>query len=407
MNTPAASTDHLELEERLHRRLSEALEAEMQEGRLEGVPDRQSLRERLERLLDREPFILSRAEREALIRAVLDRTLGLGPLEPLLQDPTITEIMVNDPENVYIERDGRLEKTEIRFQDEAHLRHIIDRIVAPIGRRIDEASPLVDARLPDGSRVNAIIPPLALRGPALTIRKFSREPFTLERLVALGTLSQEMADLLAEAVRNRRSLVISGGTGSGKTTTLNALSLCIPHGERLITIEDAAELRLQHPHLVSLEARPPNIEGKGEVTIRTLVRNALRMRPDRIIVGEVRGGEAFDMLQAMNTGHRGSLTTLHANSPADALVRLESMVLMAGFEMPLSAIRRMIAGAVELIVQQDRLSDGRRVVTAVVELEREGSEGLRLVPRYLYDERLGAHRPAEAGEAVVRVPYRG
>jgi len=241
---------------------------------------------------------------------------------------------------------------DVAFRDDAHLRHVIDRIVAPIGRRIDESSPLVDARLPDGSRVNVIIPPLAIGGPALTIRKFARDPFTLEKLTSLGTINEEIAEFLRKCVIDRVSVIISGGTGSGKTSTLNALGLCIPEGERIITIEDAAELQLKHPDLVSLESRPPNIEGTGEIPIRTLVRNALRMRPDRIIIGEVRGGEAFDMLQAMNTGHRGSLTTLHANSPADAMIRLESMVLMAGFDMPVTAIRRMIAGAVEIVLSR-------------------------------------------------------
>jgi len=307
-----------DIEDELHQRLSAEVESEMLSGALSGVPDRDDLHRRAERLVGREPQVLTRAQQAALVRAVVDRVVGLGPLEVLLADPTINEIMVNDPWNVYIERDGRLERGEITFRDEAHLRHVIDRIVAPIGRRIDESSPLVDARLPDGSRVNVIIPPLALHGPALTIRKFSRQPFTLDRLVELGTLSEAMAAYLASAVRQRASIIVSGGTGSGKTSTLNALGLCIPESERLISIEDAAELRLQHPHIVSLESRPANLEGQGEVTIRTLVRNALRMRPDRIIVGEVRGGEAFDMLQAMNTGHRGSLTTLHANSPADA-----------------------------------------------------------------------------------------
>jgi len=293
--------------------------------------------------------------------------------------------MVNDAAHVFIEREGRLEQVDVAFRDDAHLRHVIDRIVAPIGRRIDESSPLVDARLADGSRVNAIIPPLALHGPALTIRKFSVEPFSLERLIGLGTVSQEVADFLRESVRDRVSIIISGGTGSGKTSTLNALGLCVPTNERLVTIEDAAELQLNHPHLVSLEARPPNIEEKGEITIRTLVRNALRMRPDRIIVGEVRGGEAFDMLQAMNTGHRGSLTTLHANSPADAMIRLESMVLMAGLDMPVAAIRRMIAGAIEIVIQQDRMSDGRRVVTAVHRLARDEEQRIRLDPLFVYD----------------------
>ena len=388
MTTPSLP----DLEDDLHQQLSAEVESEMLSGALPGVPGRDDLHRRAERLVGREPQVLTQAQQAALVRAVVDRVVGLGPLEVLLADPTVNEIMVNDPWNVYIERNGRLERGEITFRDEAHLRHVIDRIVAPIGRRIDESSPLVDARLPDGSRVNVIIPPLALRGPALTIRKFSRQPFTLDRLVELGTLSEAMAAYLASAVRQRASIIVSGGTGSGKTSTLNALGLCIPEGERLISIEDAAELRLQHPHIVSLESRPPNLEGQGEVTIRTLVRNALRMRPDRIIVGEVRGGEAFDMLQAMNTGHRGSLTTLHANSPADALIRLESMVLMAGFELPVSAIRRMIGGAIEVIVQQDRLPDGRRVVTAITEMVRGDGGEMRPRPRFTFEAAAGSHR---------------
>jgi pilus assembly protein CpaF len=394
MSEEVHTHDHemAELEDQLHRRLSRELEAEMEAGALEDVPEREILTQRAGRLIREEPLILTEAQQEMLIRRVVDRIAGLGPLEPLLDDPTITEIMVNDPQNVFIEREGRIEQVDVHFRSEADLRHVIDRIVAPIGRRIDESSPLVDARLPDGSRVNAIIPPLAIGGPALTIRKFSREPFTLERLVSLGTIDQEIAAFLENCIGRRVSLIISGGTGSGKTSTLNALGLCIPHGERLITIEDAAELQLRYPHLVSLESRPPNIEGVGEIPIRTLVRNALRMRPDRIIIGEVRGGEAFDMLQAMNTGHRGSLTTLHANSPDDAMVRLESMVLMAGFDMPVSAIRRMIAGAIEIVVQQDRLSDGRRVVTAVATLDAASGEVLKLSPIFIYDHDANTHR---------------
>ncbi len=384
--------DQFKLEDRLHRRLSEELESEMEQSTRTDLPPKDDLAVRLDRIIDSEDVILTEDQRVTLKRSVLDRILGLGPLEPLLEDNSITEIMVNDPSNIFVERNGRLELVDINFRDEAQLRHIINRIVAPIGRRIDESSPLVDARLPDGSRVNAIIPPLAIGGPALTIRKFSREPFTLDRLVELGTINHEMAEFLETCIQGRVSLIISGGTGSGKTTTLNALGLCIPYDERIITIEDAAELQLRRPHIISLESRPPNIEGKGEITIRTLVRNALRMRPDRIIVGEVRGGEAFDMLQAMNTGHRGSLTTLHANSPADALIRLESMVLMAGFDMPISAIRRMIDGAIEIIVQQDRLSDGRRVVTAIAAMAMHKGEHIRLTPRFYYDQKLGSHR---------------
>ncbi len=372
-------------EDMLHALLAESIAADLQDEDSEGIPDADTLAERAGRIAAEQPWLLTQPQMDGLVRAVVNRVVGLGPLQPLLDDPEVTEIMVNDPEHIFVERNGRLEAADARFHDQADLRHVIDRIVAPVGRRIDESSPLVDARLPDGSRVNAIIPPLAVQGPVLTVRKFSRRPFSLARLVSLHTLSQGMADFLARAVELRHSLLVSGGTGSGKTSTLNALSLCILAGERIITIEDAAELQLQHPHLVSLEARPPNIEGQGEVTIRTLVRNALRMRPDRIIVGEVRGGEAFDMLQAMNTGHRGSMTTLHANSPADALIRLESMVLMAGFDMPLAAIRRMIAGAVEIVVQQDRLADGRRVVTGIHRLQPDGSERMRLTPLYAFD----------------------
>ena len=390
--TANQSMDLLDLEDRIHRLLSDELEAEMDVGDLGGVPDRDALIVRTRRVLDGEEVILTRDQIEKLVRGVVDRIVGLGPLEPLLEDPAITEIMVNDVQNVFIERDGRIERVDVVFRDDAHLRHVIDRIVAPIGRRIDESSPMVDARLPDGSRVNAIIPPLAISGPALTIRKFARDPFTLEKLISLGTINAAMAEFLRKCVNDRVSVIISGGTGSGKTSTLNALGLCIPDGERIITIEDAAELQLKHPDLVSLESRPPNIEGTGEIPIRTLVRNALRMRPDRIIVGEVRGGEAFDMLQAMNTGHRGSLTTLHANSPADAMIRLESMVLMAGFDMPVTAIRRMIAGAVEVVLQQDRLADGRRLITAITELSAKEGEALKLVPRFHYDLNSGAHK---------------
>jgi pilus assembly protein CpaF len=380
----------LDLEDQLHARLSDQLEAELESGQLRAVPEPEALRTRVQSLVADTPAVVSSSDAERLVQAVIDRVVGLGPLEPLLADPTITEIMVNDPAHVFIEREGRIEPCSVRFRDEAHLRHVIDRIVAPLGRRIDESSPLVDARLPDGSRVNAIIPPLTLGGPVLTIRKFSRQPFTLDRLVNLGTLRPDMAKYLDRSVRQRLSIVVSGGTGSGKTSTLNALGLVIPPGERLITIEDSAELQLGHPHWIALEARPPNIEGHGEIPIRTLVRNALRMRPDRIIVGEVRGGEAFDMLQAMNTGHRGSMTTLHANSPEDALIRLESMVLMAGFELPVTAIRRMIAGAVQVVVQQDRMPDGRRVVTSIVELERSPRGEIGLRPVFALNEAASA-----------------
>ncbi|PHV04085.1 secretion system protein E [Janthinobacterium sp. BJB412] len=307
-------------------------------------------------------------DQELLAKQVLDEAVGLGPLEELLEDVDVTEIMVNQFDKIYIERNGRLEKHPLAFTSERAVLGVIERIVAPLGRRIDEASPMVDARLKDGSRVNAIIPPLALKGPALTIRKFAKYKMTADDLIELGAISPEMATFLEVCVTTRKNIVVSGGTGSGKTTLLNILSNFIPHGDRIITVEDAAELQLHHEHWISLEARPANVEGKGAVSIRELVRNTLRMRPDRIVVGECRGGEALDMLQAMNTGHDGSLTTLHANSPRDALSRLETMVLMAGMELPLSAIRDQVASAVQLIVQQTRFACGTRVVTSITEI---------------------------------------
>ena len=307
-------------------------------------------------------------DREELVSDVLNEALGLGPLEIYLADESVSEIMVNAPTEVYVERSGRLERVQKSFSSPRAVLGVIERIVAPLGRHVDESSPLVDARLPDGSRVNAIIPPLALKGPALTIRKFKRDLLTAADLVALGALTPAMAEFLDTCVKACRNIVISGGTGSGKTTLLNVLAGYIPEGERIVTIEDAAELQLPQEHCVRLEARPANIEGKGAVTIRDLVRNALRMRPDRIVVGECRGGEALDMLQAMNTGHDGSLTTLHANSPRDALARLETMVLMSGMELPLRAIREQVASAVNLIIQQQRFPDGTRRIAAVSEI---------------------------------------
>ncbi len=306
-------------------------------------------------------------QRDALVEAVLSEIAGLGPLDALLADPEITEIMVNGPAQVYVERGGRLAPAPVVFEDDAHIRRIMERIVAPLGRRIDEASPLVDARLADGSRVNAIIPPLAVKGPTLTIRKFAPVPYVADDLVRFGTLTPTMAEFLRACVAARLNILVSGGTGSGKTTTLNALSSFIPPDERIVTIEDAAELQLQQGHVVALESRPANLEGKGEITIRHLVRNALRMRPDRILLGEVRGGEALDLLQAMNTGHDGSLSTVHANGPRDALSRLETMALMAGTELPLQAVREQIAASVQLIVHQARGRDGARRVTHVTE----------------------------------------
>jgi pilus assembly protein CpaF len=316
--------------------------------------------------LDRTP--LTREERRELVRQLTDDILGYGPLEPLLRDDSVTEIMVNAFDKIYIERSGRLERTDIRFVDDAHVMRIIDKIVSQIGRRVDEASPMVDARLPDGSRVNAIIPPLALNGPTVTIRKFSRDPYTINDLITFGTLTARSAQFLAACVKGKLNILVSGGTGTGKTTTLNAMSAFIPSDERIVTIEDAAELQLQQDHVITLESRPANIEGQGEIKIRELVRNALRMRPDRIIVGEVRGAETLDMLQAMNTGHEGSLTTIHANSPRDALARLETLVMSAGVELPHRAIREQIASAFDLLVQIQRLVDGSRRVTHISEV---------------------------------------
>ena len=313
---------------------------------------------------------LSSTDRARLVREITHNILGYGPIEPFLADPEVTEVMVNNHHTIYVERRGLIEETEVRFGSERHLLQVIDRIVAQTGRRIDESSPMVDARLPDGSRVNAIIPPLAITGPSLTIRKFSREPLSMDDLVSFGSLSHQAAAFLEACVEGKLNVLISGGTGTGKTTLLNVLSSFIPERERIITIEDAAELKLVQRHVISLEARPSNIEGKGAITIRDLVRNALRMRPDRIVVGECRGAEAVDMLQAMNTGHDGSLTTIHANSPRDALARTETLVLTAGFDLPLKAIRDQIASAFDLIIQVNRLVDGRRRITHITEVGR-------------------------------------
>jgi pilus assembly protein CpaF len=326
--------------------------------------------------LDRTP--LTREERRQVTREITDDILGYGPLEPLLRDDSVTEVMVNDFDKVYIEREGKIDRTPVTFVDNAHLLRIIDKIVSQVGRRIDEASPMVDARLPDGSRVNAIIPPLSLKGPTLTIRKFSRDPYTMDDLISFGSISPKAAQFLAAAVKGKLNILISGGTGTGKTTTLNATSAFIPGDERIVTIEDAAELQLQQEHVITLESRPPNIEGQGEIRIRELVRNALRMRPDRIIVGEVRGPETLDMLQAMNTGHEGSLTTIHANSPRDGLSRMETLVLTAGVDLPLRAIREQIASAFDLLVQISRLVDGSRRVTHITEVLRMESDVITL-----------------------------
>ena len=337
------------------------------------VEVRRQIEEIFGKVIDEEGLALTRAERVRMLEQITDEIIGLGPLEPLLRDESITEVMVNGPRQVYIERSGKLELTNVVFQNDDHVMRIIDRIIAPIGRRVDESSPMVDARLTDGSRVNAIIPPLSLVGPVITIRKFSASPFTVDDLIRFGTATADMFDFLKACVEARLNLFVSGGTGSGKTTTLNVLSSFIPNDERIITIEDAAELQLRQEHVVTLESRPPNIEGKGAIPIRELVRNSLRMRPDRIIVGECRSGEALDMLQAMNTGHDGSMSTGHANSPRDMLSRLETMVLMAGVDLPLRAIREQVASAVDLIVHQSRLKDGTRKITNITEVQ--GMEG--------------------------------
>src|SRR5918912_1261225 len=344
--------------------------------------------------LDRTP--LTREERRQITKEITDDILGYGPLEPFLHDDTVTEVMVNGPDAIYVERAGKIEHTAAAFLDDAHLMRIIDKIVSTVGRRVDEASPMVDARLPDGSRVNAIIPPLALKGPTLTIRKFSRDPYTMDDLINFGTLTPKAAQFLASCVHGKLNILISGGTGTGKTTTLNAMSAFIPNAERIVTIEDAAELQLQQEHVITLEARPPNIEGEGEIRIRELVRNSLRMRPDRIIVGEVRGPETLDMLQAMNTGHEGSLTTIHANSPRDALSRLETLVMTAGVELPHRAIREQIASAFDLLVQISRLVDGSRRITHVSEVLGMESDVITLQDIFL------AKPPDEETAAMTR-----
>jgi pilus assembly protein CpaF len=358
--------------------LAEALRRRLIERARAGAGAAGSLGGEVRALVDAEAPALGEPERGELAERVVRLATGLGPLEPLLADPVVDEVMVNGPDAVWVERGGRIEPTSVRFASQAELMHCVERILAPLGRRVDEASPLVDARLADGSRVNVVIPPLSLSGPCLTIRKFRRHGFSLDDLVANGTLPEPLAGMLASCVRARAAMLVSGGTGSGKATTLGALSAAIPDGERIVTIEDAAELRLRQRHVVRLESRPANLEGRGEVTIRALVRNALRMRPDRIVVGEVRGAEALDMLMALNTGHEGSLTTVHANSPEDALRRVETLALMAGVGLPHEAIREQVASALQLVVHQARLPSGERRIESVAEVVRvAGGAGTR------------------------------
>lgn len=383
---PGFEDRHRAIKNRLQLRLIEELDAAILQGGTGASPEqKQELREKILSYLAEEQS-LPLAERRDLAESLLAEILGFGPIQPLLDDPEISEVMVNSARQVYVERKGRLEMTPVSFEDDRQVLHLIEKIVAPLGRRIDEASPMVDARLPDGSRVNAIIPPLALKGPCVTIRKFSKDPLTMEDLIRFGTLTMDMASFIRACVVARLNIVVSGGTGSGKTTTLNVLSSFIPEDERIVTIEDAAELQLRQDHVVTLETRPANMEGRGEVTIRSLVRNALRMRPDRIVVGEVRGGEALDMLQAMNTGHDGSITTGHANTPRDMLSRLETMVLMAGMDLPIRAIREQIASALDLIVQTARQKDGSRRITHITEVQGMEGEVITLQDIYRYQQ---------------------
>jgi pilus assembly protein CpaF len=378
-----------EIRTRVQERLVETLgpslyDASMSDTELEGL-----VHTRLRELLDDEESGLSAQEKLLIVRQIGDSVMGLGPLEPFVKDPEVTEIMVNGWDAIYVERGGRLYWTGVKFHDEGQLRRTIDKIVAKVGRRIDESVPYCDARLPDGSRVNAIIPPLAIDGPALTIRKFAADPYQASDLIQFGTMNPQVVELLDACVKGRLNILVSGGTGAGKTTTLNVLSSFLPEDERIVTIEDAAELRLQQPHVVRLESRPPNIEGRGEVSIRDLVRNALRMRPDRIVVGEVRGGEALDMMQAMNTGHDGSISTIHCNSPRDALARLETMVMMSGMDFGVRAIREQISSALQLIVHQSRLKDGSRRITHVTEIVGMEGDIITLQDVFLFDYSAG------------------
>jgi pilus assembly protein CpaF len=386
----------MDLKSRIQDKLIAELDPTMDISHTDEV--RRTIEEMYDTILAQENIILSRSERQRLFEQIVAEILGYGPIEPLLADETITEIMVNGPKNIYIERKGKLAKVNTSFESDEHLMRIIDRIVAPLGRRVDESSPYVDARLADGSRVNAIIPPLSLSGPVLTIRKFAKIPFTVENLIDFGTITPEAIEFLKACVISRLNVVVSGGTGSGKTTFLNVLSGFIPDDERIVTIENAAELQLRQEHVVTLESRPPNIEGKGEVSIRDLVINTLRMRPDRIVVGECRGGEALDMLQAMNTGHDGSLTTVHSNSPRDTLSRLETMTLMAGMDLPLRAIREQVASAINLIVHQERMRDGSRKIVNIPEVQ--GMEGDVIV---MSDVFVFEQTGIEAGKVIGRL----
>jgi pilus assembly protein CpaF len=378
-----------DLKATVHNRLLQQLGPKLYDADLTQSELERMVRSALQDAMQDEDVLLAPADRTRIAQEIADDILGYGPIEPFLRDPDLTEVMVNGPDSIWIERAGKLHKVDGAFGDEAHLRRTIDKIVSRIGRRVDESSPMVDARLPDGSRVNAVIPPLAIDGSLLTIRKFSADPYTSDDLVAFGTYSQRTADFLAACVKGRLNIIVSGSTGAGKTTTLNVLSSFIPTDERIVTIEDAAELQLHQDHVLRLESRPANIEGKGAIDIRDLVKNSLRMRPDRIVVGEVRDSAALDMLQAMNTGHDGSICTIHSNGPRDTLARIETMVLMAGMDLPIRAIREQVASAVDLIVHQSRLRDGSRRITHVTEVERMEGDVITLQDIFLYDHSMG------------------
>jgi len=383
ITSPQAGS-YFDLKTRVQNKLLAEIDPSMDVSRTDEV--RRTIQGLFEQILSEENIVLSRPERARLFEQIAAEILGLGPLQSLLEDDTITEIMVNGPKNIYIERKGKIHRVPVTFESNEHVMRIIDRIVAPLGRRIDESSPYVDARLADGSRVNAVIPPISLVGPVLTIRKFSKNPITVDQLIQFGSITSEAVQFLKACVEARLNIIISGGTGSGKTTLLNVLSSFIPADERIITIENAAELQLRQEHVVTLESRPPNIEGRGEITIRDLVINALRMRPERIIVGECRGGETLDMLQAMNTGHEGSMTTAHANTPRDALARIETMCLMAGMDLPIRAIREQVASAVDMIVQQERMRDGTRKITKVTEVSGMEGDVITMTDIFVFDQ---------------------
>jgi pilus assembly protein CpaF len=383
ITSPQAGS-YFDLKTRVQNKLLAEIDPSMDVTRTDEV--RRTIQNLFEQILTEENIVLSRPERARLFEQISAEILGFGPLQSLLEDDTITEIMVNGPKNVYIERKGKVHRVPITFESNDHVMRIIDRIVAPLGRRIDESSPYVDARLPDGSRVNAVIPPISLVGPVLTIRKFSKNPITVDQMIQFGSVSAEAVQFLKACVEARLNIIISGGTGSGKTTLLNVLSSFIPSDERIITIENAAELQLRQEHVVTLESRPPNIEGRGEITIRDLVMNSLRMRPERIIVGECRGGETLDMLQAMNTGHDGSMTTAHANTPRDALSRIETMCLMAGMDLPIRAIREQVASAVDVICQQERMRDGTRKVTTITEISGMEGDVITMTDIFIFEQ---------------------